>query len=420
MKLKCSFFRNIIFIIAIIFIVYSCSDENSPIGLNILPNSDKFEFKSDTIKVECFTIRDSKITTDERSLSPLGSYFDPEFGFTKASFACHLRLSASNVDFSNVQKINGMELRLRYKYHYGDSSTNQTVRVFRIKKNIYIDSVYYENFTFSDSELEFLAEAPLVVNSADTLVKIQMPQSLIEEFISTSNKTNFADNDKFLSFFKGIYVTTENVSSSGAIYVFDLISTKSQMVFKYNDSLSFNFLINSKSAIINMFEHDYSSASARIQNVLQDTTVNNQYCFVQSLGGLKVKLKFPQLIEKFQNGIFGINKAQLVLNIDVSTVDTKFPPPPKLTLVRIKKDGGYDFLTDYKINNASFGGDLNQTTYQYVFNIPFHIQELVNGSSDNGLYLFATDNRTYPYRCVLHNGEDDFKAVSLRIFYSIF
>ncbi|MFQ3580242.1 MAG: DUF4270 family protein [Bacteroidales bacterium] len=414
--------QKIVSVLSFVFIILfsSCSDENSIIGLSILPESDRFEFLADTLNVDSYTLRDTKITTDRRTLSPLGSFFDPEFGFTKASFACHIRLSSANVDFSNVQKVNSLELRLRYKANYGDTLTPQIVKVYRLKKKIYADSTYYDNFSLAPNEIEFLSQAQLLVDPADTLVKIQMPQSLVDEFINPSNKPNFVDNDKFIDFFNGLYVTTENVTQGGAVYVFDLLSNKSNMVLTYNDSLNFSFLINNKCAIINMIEHDYSSASERVKTAIQDSTQLHEFCFIQSLAGLKVKINFPEVSQKFTNGIFAINRAQLVINVEVESVDPKFAAPPKLTLVKIKSDGTYDFVTDYKINNAHFGGDLNKTNYQYIFNIPFHIQELVNGTDDYGLYLFSTDNRTYPYRCVIYGTGNNEKSMKLRLLYSAF
>lgn len=396
----------------------SCNDKDTNIGLNLMPDSDKISLFADTIGVDCYTVNDDIVSTDERTLSPLGSYFDPIFGFTKAEFVCHTRISSSNVDFSAVQEINSLELQLKYSSYYGDPSAAQTVKVYRLKKEVYYDSVYYSNFTLNESQYEWLASVPLEFNASDSLLKIQLPIALAESFKDPLNKKHFVDNTTFIKFFNGLYVTTEDVASGGCIYSLNLLHANSKMVMHYNDSLKYDFLINNKSAIINMFEHDYGTASAEVQAAVADTTILRNLCFVQSLGGVKTKIKFPKLENYFDSTNIAINKAQLVITVKTVTDENIFAPPPKMTLVAITQSGKYDFITDYKLNNSYFGGTLKPGEYTYKFNIPFHIQELINGNEDYGIYLFAADNRTIPYRAVIHANDNSEKSMRLEIYYS--
>lgn len=418
---KITHYHYLFFAFLLAFLSFSsCNQEDSEIGLGIIPGSDKMQLCVDTINVNCFTIKDDNISTDERTLSPLGSYNDPVFGFTKASFVCQARISSSNVDFSGIQQsdINSLELQLKCSSHYGDAAAAQTVRVFRLKKNIYIDSVYYSNFSLDPSEYELLATADLKFDPADSLLKIVLPQDLAYSFISTSNAASFVDNTTFNEFFKGFYVTTDNLASGGGIFSLNVLSAQSKMVLYYRDTLSYDFYINSKSAIINMFEHDYSTALPEIQTALSDTVALYNSCYIQSLGGLKVKIKFPELVGLFDSTNIAVNKANLIIKIKSGTNESSFAPPPKMTLVAILESGKYDFITDYKVNNLHFGGILGSDEYTYTFNIPFHIQELINGNTDYGIYLFASDNRTIPYRTVLHGNENSDMKMKLEIFYS--
>ncbi|MDD3740475.1 MAG: DUF4270 domain-containing protein [Bacteroidales bacterium] len=395
----------------------SCNEDDSEIGLGIIPGSDKILLYKDTIGVECYTVRDDNIATDERTLSPLGSYNDPIFGFSKASFACQARISSNNVDFDTVEVINSLKLHLKYDSFYGDPSSSQTVNVYRLKKDIYIDSVYYSEFSLDPSEYEFLSTAPLAFNPEDSIMTIELPLSLAESFVY-GDSTNFIDNTTFNDFFKGFYVTTDNLSTGGCIYSINLVDPESKMALYYNDSAIYNFYINSKSAVINMFEHDYSTALAEIQAALNDTTALYDYCYVQSMGGLKAKIKFPELQTLFDSTNILINKAQLKITIKSGTEEGLYLPPPKMTLVAILESGKYDFITDYKVNNLYFGGSLESDEYTYVFNIPFHIQELINGNEDYGIYLFAVDNRTKPYRSVIYANDNSDKSMKLELYYS--
>jgi hypothetical protein len=349
----------------------------------------------------------------------LGSYNDPIFGFTKASFVCQARISSNNVNIdSAVNVFRSLELHLKYSSSYGEQADNQTIKVYRLLKDISIDSTYYENFSLLPTDYVLLAEAPLVFNATDSLIKITLPESLYQEFKNSSPTPNFVDNTTFLAFFKGFYITTENVSSGGCIFNINVLADESRMVLNYNDTSEYYFNINSKSAIINMFEHDYSTASTELQTVLADTTQLYDNCYVQSLGGLKTKLFFPELETLLDSTNVAINKAQLVITVNTSLSGTMFAPPPKLTLVAILESGKYDFISDYKLNSSFFGGSYNSSTYTYIFNIPFHLQELVNGNEDYGIYLFPTNNRTSAYRSVLHANNASEMQMKLEIYYS--
>lgn len=419
MKKNISFYIIIISTIVLFFGFYSCNQEDSEIGLGIIPGSDKILLFTDTIDVDCFTVRDDNISTDERTLSPLGSYFDPIFGFSKASFVCQARISSNNVNFDTVQVINSLKLHLKYSSFYGDFAASQTVKVYRLKKDIYIDSLYYSEFSLLPSEYELLSSVPIAFNSEDSIMTIELPLSLAESFIN-ADPSHFVDNTTFLDFFKGFYVTTDNVAAGGCIFSINLVDADSKMALYYNDTSVYNFNINSKSAIINMFEHDYSTALPEIQEALNDTTVLSDYCYVQSMGGLKTKISFPDLFSVFDSTNIVINKAQLKITIKTGTGEDLYTPPPKMTLVAILENGKYDFITDYKVNYDHFGGSLGSGEYTYSFNIPFHIQELVNGNEDYGIYLFAVDNRTKPYRAVIHANDNSEKCMKLELFYSKF
>lgn len=414
-------FSNIIILAlftGILAIFTSCQQEDSIIGLNITPGSDKMQLFCDTIDVECYTVSDKNVSTDERTLASLGSYNDPVFGFTKSSFIFQTRVSSNNVDFSSVETINSLDLYLRYNSHYGDSATTQNVNIYRLLTDVYVDSTYYSDFKPDASQIELLSTSELTFQE-DSMLKISLPIELAETFIDPANASNFTDNETFIDYFKGFYITTtDDLSSGGCIYSINLLEDTSRMMLSFNDSLTYEFLINTKSATINMFEHDYTNASAEIQQVVADTAQLYDFCYVQSLGGFKTKLKFPELENLFDSTNIAINKAKLMISVELGNDESTYAPPPNLTMVAILESGKYDFTTDYKVNSTNFGGAYESSDYTYSFNIPFHIQELVNGNEDYGLYMFATSNRTMPYRTVLNGNNDSDKRMKLEIYYS--
>lgn len=411
----------LVLLISLITFFCSCNKDSSIIGFNLQPGSDFIELDEKVIDVSTYTVTDFNISSNQRTISPLGEYKDPVFGLTKAMFTCQLLLSSGNVNFSAIRdNVNEMILQLKYRGNYGNSDEKLNIKVYRILDDIYRDSVYYSNFRINEQHLTLLSETELEILE-DSLIKIEMPQQLINDFLNPSDSIYFKDNESFISFFKGIYVTAEYTGSEGQIVYIDLLSNSSRMDLIYNDTSRFSFTITTASTIINQFEHDYSDANQDLLLNISDTTINNSLCFLQSLGGLRTRIHFPELENSFETDkIIGINKAQLIIYIKQEADVNKFTPPTSLNLIAIDDNGRNEFLTDYKVNSAKFGGILNSEYHKYTFNIPLYIQEIISGSrNDNGLYLFPSNNRIYANRAVIYGGAYEGElAMKLEVLYS--
>ncbi len=411
-------------IIGTIFLT-SCDKDPNIIGISIQPGQDRIVLAEKTVPVSSFTLLDDDIASSQRSLSPVGEYSDPVFGYTKAMLTFQTLLSTSNVDFSAVNNtmVDTLQLRLRYNGHYGDTSGQKTIKVYRISKDIDRETAYTSGFRFEESEIELLTETEMVIG-ADSMININLPLELAYEFINPANSDFFKDNQSFVSFFKGIYIESSNNLNPGSIVYLDILNPRSKMVLMYNDTASYDFNIISSSTIINQFEHDYSIADPNLSSIIDDSVNNNSISYLQSLGGLKVKIHFPELINSFDSTkIIGINRARLLINVKQDNDFDLFSPPANLNLVAILPDGKIEFLTDYKVNGSKFGGIFNSESVQYAFNIPLHIQELLKGSrEDIGLYLYPGNNRIYANRVMIYGGAypNENLAMRLDILYSIY
>jgi hypothetical protein len=403
----------------IVLFIVSCEKDVSEIGLNIQPGSDQINTFCDTIPVETFTLTEEHIVSDERSLSPLGSYLDPVFGFVKADFATQLILSSSNADFSGeVQTADSLVLFLNYSDYYGDTTTAHQLHVYELLTSIYKDSSYYSDLRFEASELSELASLSFSPTPSDSILAIHMPVSLMNRLLD-SDASSFSSNANFIEFFKGIYVTTEDQLMDASIVYMDLLSSDSKMTLFYNDSSSFDFLINSDCARINMFDHNYSLGNSEFNSSLNDTINPNTLSYTQCLSGPKIKINIPELTNWNDSVRIAINMAQLIITI---SEDAQFAPPPRLSLVAINDNGLNEFLTDYKVNSSYFGGTLNETMHTYTFNIPLHIQELLIDTSlqSNGMYLVPMDNRINANRLIVYGGAHNEFPMQIKILYSKF
>jgi hypothetical protein len=407
-------------LVSIVLFLFSCQKDPTDIGLNLQPGSDRMDLFVDTIGVSSFTLSEDRIASDERSLSPLGSYTDPIFGFVKAGFATQFRLSSSNADFASVvENVDSLVLYFKYDDYYGDISVAHQIKIYEFLTNIYTDSTYYSDFEFQESEIVLIEQQEFIPELSDSIIRINMPQSLIDRITDPNNINYFTDNESFYELFKGIYVSVDDINGTGSILYTNLLSNDSKMSLHYNDSLSFDFVINSSCARINMFSHDFNMAAAELNNVLDDTININEFSYTQSMSGPKIKILLPELSDWVDSNNIAINKAQLVFSV---VSDNNFAPPPKMALVSINNEGLNEFLTDYKVNSSYFGGELDETMHTYTFNIPFYLQELLIDTNlqNNGLFLYPMDNRVSANRAKIFGGAHSDNPIQLRIMYSKF
>jgi len=401
---------NFWFILFLITFLFSCEEPNT-VGLDVQPPDDKFNvINTDTISLITYTVIEDSIRTDETELNLLGSNYDPVFGKNSASFYTQLRLSSNNANFGTNPIADSIVLTLKYKTVYGDTSSLQTIKVYELNNSIYKDSAYYSNMDIITTGVTLASKtfAPKIKDSiyVDGIkqaphLRIPLSSTLAQTFINASATTPLSDNTNFLEFFKGLYVTSMPVSDKGAIISFDLLNSVSGITLYYHndaaDSLKYKFVINENCARFNHFNHSnyLYSDPYMLSQILGDTAKGDSILYLQSMAGLKIKIQYPFLLNLVKTGRIAINKANLIIPVDIDDITlSENSPPPQLVVVE-EEDGKIRFLADQYDGMTYFGGAYNSTTKEYRFNIGRHIQQVVNGVKDNiGLYLMVwTSNK---------------------------
>ncbi len=401
--------------------IISCEEDPSEIGINLQPGADKIVLATDTLSVETHTIRDSNIASNGRSISPLGSINEPDFGITGASFITQVRLSTSNVDEDQVIEPDYMEFVLDHNGYYGDTDDSISIQVFQVlntdfdyKETYYSD--YESELDTTENNMYLLGQYKIAVNPSDSLSTLKIDdQSFLDIF---KNTDIYKDNDTLLSNVKGFYFkpVTQSEQGGGIAYI-NLVSETSRMVMHYNDTSTYDFPVNTSSVRINMFQHDYNSAASALKQSLNDTG-NEEISFLHSSAGLKtiIKVSDDEKLESLAGK--GINRAQLQIAIHPDFQNT-YGVPEQLTIIYEKEDGDFDYLSDYKINTEHFGGSIAEDDTEYIFNIPLHIQDLVKNDGtievDNYLHLFPLKNRTSAAHCAIYGGNHPEYPLQIKI-----
>ncbi|MCD6366708.1 MAG: DUF4270 domain-containing protein [Bacteroidales bacterium] len=402
-----------------LFVNISCKKVNSDIGTN-LQNQDQLTLHfTDTTGIRSTIAKDDSVTTDERSKVLLGSYNDAVFGLAQASFATQFRLSSYDVDFGTNPVIDSLVLYLNYVGFYGDTTTSQEIKIFQMAQDIFRDSSYYSNEDMTDLSSTLAQTTTAFSPNNSGSLNIKLDDNFGTNLIADSGY--YANNDTFLTQYKGLYITTTAVTANGAIIYFDPISENTKMTLYYHndseDSLSFDFLINENCAYFNIFSHDYTGTSFE-NDINQDTATDDIY--IQAMGGVKAKIDLDELLTWKDSGNIAINKAELVLTInDINSDMQLFAPPERLLLEIVDDIDGFDGPIDYFMDNAYFDGYYDETTNSYSFNIARHVQEIITGEETNSsLYIFPESNKVSAERTVLSNNGTN--RIKLNITYTKF
>ncbi len=408
-------------------LLVSCS-EPSIVGMDVQPKNDLLQASfSDTLSLVTYSVREDSVPTDETLLNLLGSYRDPVFGRTTASFYSQFLLSSENVNFGNTPKYDSIVLSLTFKGYYGDTSAIQNVRVYELKESISKLSRYYSTNTFNASpQLGALSFLPRPSDSVTVGGRMEAPQVRIRlddalgiRLLAQSGTDQLINNANFLEYFKGIYVFADdvNIPGQGAIMYFDMLSSSSRITLYYNDSLHFDFVCNQNNARINHFTHDYSGTPPLEQ--FAGTASDTNLVYLQSMAGSRARILMPFLKNFASSGAVAVHKAELLITVD-SAATGSYAPIPRLALTKTDAAAtAVQFLDDEFEGDSYFGGTYDAASRTYKFNVGKYIQEVLNGSlPDYGLYLLPSGSATGAGRSVICGGRNPLHRMKLNLVYT--
>jgi hypothetical protein len=405
-------FPSILLLFIILINFTACKKDPFTLGLSLLPPTDTLSAKTiDTVTVVAYSVLQDSIRTDRTKTNILGSFVDPVFGKTTASFCTQIRLSSEEVDFGINPVLDSVVFMLRYSSIYGNSNTLQNVRVYELNETISVDSAYYSNHKIQYYNT-LLADYTFKPNLKDSIsiygtkVPAHLRINLSKQSNYFGNKILSAPSDvlqkntNFVNFIKGLYFETSAVNANGSLISFNMSSGLTKMVLYFHnqdskgnlqDSLSYDFLINEFCTRFNTFDHNqYADAVPEFKNQVlnHDTILGENILFIQGLAGVKIKFRLP-FIENFSNK-FVIHNAELVLkNFET---DTTLAPPAQITLVQEDSLGKMRFIIDESEGVNYQGGTYVVEDRSYHFRITRHIQQVIQGKmKNNNLFLIVNN-----------------------------
>lgn len=389
-----------------LLIIASCKDPDSIVGLNIQPTSDKLGLSIDTVTIQTETVLDTNLRSD-KVLNLLGSDYDAVFGKTNASVYTQVTLGSTPTFGQSTDTLlsDSLVLRLIYSGFYGDTTTQLTVRVYRMTESMNVDSPYYTNtvFAYDNTELAAYTFTPGPTTkfsefgtTVPAQLRIPLAKSLADEILSKNGQTELSTNDEWVKYFKGLYIRVDQVTSQGgSICYFNLAKLESKMTLYFHrgtigdDSLHYDFQFTGTRA--NHQEHDYTGFPAGTQ--LNDTTVAVNY--IQGTAGLKVKILMPYINQFASKSDIAVNRAELIIS---KTGTDTIAPPTSLWLQTIDENGEPDYIIDQFESGSYYGGKFSTAKKEYSFNLTHYFQNVITGKTiDHGLLLGVSGAKLLEY-----------------------
>lgn len=401
--------KNTAFLFLLFTLVFlSCKkqDDNSILGLDIQPENDFLGITvTDSASIFMHTQLVEPVRTYNEQYKFLGCTQDPVFGKTNAGIYTNFSIqnNLTNVSFGANAELDSAEMVIRYVGQFiGDTNTVLNYKVEILTYPLSKDSLYRTNSTVTKNSTSLNIGGKIkVVNNLFYLV---LPiDKVFAEYI-LQNTTNLTNNTAFQSANKGFYISASNPSSasgSGAIRRMDLFDDLSGLKLYYHDGSSVSakpqtalFTFRGQDAVnFNHIDHQYNLGAipnVTDQIIVKDTTKGKTNVYLNSFGGTRVRVYLPFIKQFADSQNISINRAELVIKIDESFLNTYYGAPTELALLATSSDGTELATVDQieATDFAKYSGVYDLTNKQYVFNIARHVQQLILNKQQNyGFYL---------------------------------
>ncbi len=452
-----------VLMLAISVLFFQCKKENEDIGVDLISKNDRINVvHTDTITVATYTDKIDKIQTDNVVRVLVGSYIDPIFGLTSASFATQMLMSNSSLHNDSVTASNITIDSLIVKFSfppsgmqfYGNGNKECTMNISKINQFLESDKDYYSNYDVSKLNANLIHSYKFkpkqVIDNANLLAQqlwqdevdsalakgddtskikkkepqpfltIKMPNKVRDEVYHALVRS-VKNNATFVEEFKGLYLSIADESKNSAISVLDYgsINTGAFLYYHKNDKPKetkiYPLLFNQYTTHFNIFNHEFSKGNI-LADLSENSTKLDTVVYLQGMGGLNTRIKFPYINKMLESGErWAVTKAQLVFSVpqDANILEKQYPAPKELMLYRVDENGEWFELQEF-YHKKNYLGELYSDN-QYVFDITLFMQRIFKGDYTNSdLILKVKHDAINPARVVLGaNGSS--RAVKLKL-----
>lgn len=452
--------KKLLILIPALAALASCSKSDSPVGIDVLPNSDQlYGAYAELIPRVTYTrAEDSLLTSNITNSNLLGSVNDPVFGRLDASVYINFEYSSGGLGGSGLGTnpvLDSTVLMLQYNTaasipFLGDTNQQLALDVFPLTEKLIRDSAYYSGRKVKYDASQDLIEggqklfyprpySTFLINKDDAAptpypqLRVRLKKEFGEHLF---NPTYLNSVDAFQNAFYGFYITTDHSMlpqpTYGSVFYVNML-TSSLLLYYHNDlgeQIPVEIKCGANSLRYGYFAHDYQFLAdpklAQQVSPTYDTSSTGpgqQNIYLQGAGGLRAKVEFPDLINWRDSNIV-INKAELIFTVDKSTTSYYNPNNPTLTPLPLKlflegcnpQSGSPTGLIE---NIYAFGGSYDPTYNRYAFNVPHTLaQTMTNKAGTTAFFVSIYQPAVFPHRVVLGGRNNGQAPCKLRLWYT--
>jgi len=425
-------------ILLLLVVAWGCKQGDQTLGVDLLPGvkilDTRYHQEKTSISTSVYT--DTKIRVDRPKYNLLGSFNDPVFGRTDASFVAQFRLPFYRA-FLPTAAIDSAVLIMTYKTIYGDTVSSQNLQVYELASSLNYEAKYLSSFNVGNlAATEPIGTGNFIpkfrtdstkVDTTTQVIRVRLKNSFGSSLIGIDS-LNLASSDLFLKVFKGLYIRSTPISRKGTLVSIinaPMANTteSNPRIFLYyhdakSDTLSYGCEITANSANVASYVHDYSNA--KFYTNLNKENNTDSLIYIQPTGGIKSKILVPSLSTWKDSANYAINKATLTFHADTIMSDSRRYEMPKRLYLTLDSLGTEIFPADTKLSSSYYGGFYDATTATYSFNVTQHLQQIITGKKQNYAFYLVQSERNFSAKRVVLKGLGSSKPVELNIAYTIY
>jgi len=371
------------------------------------------------------TVRHDSLKTDGLSSFLLGEFRDDILGdVSKVNYYFQVRLGTPNVEFGGNAVLDSMVLSLSYRDStstYGEI-VPMNLSLEQLSEGLDIEEDYYSYSSIPTEGIELIdpMQNPYLLDPTQSVMvggEILDPQLRIRlddlgEILINTSMDSLVSNNEFLPYFKGLKLSAERASGSdiGGMVGIDPYSLESKMTLYYHnktdDSLFYDFAINSLSEQFMSFEHEYTGD---ILSQMNGVGSSQDQVYLQSGAGAGIEVTLPTIFDFASEENIVINRALLVLPVSEMQDSAMFDPNGTI-LATMRVDGELvstpDASTAAGLGISQENGVYDAETGTYKVHITRFVQRLLNGQIDQPvLTLVPAPSRTVANRTIIDVGD---------------
>jgi hypothetical protein len=385
--------HQVILLILLSVLTFSCTDDLTNYGSGIQPKSDEMSIGTDT-----FHLSTEDFFVDYMYFRPdsflLGSFYNEKFGSTRADILAQVNCPV-DFKFPPLSVPDSALVVLYYKSWFGDKYAPLDVNVYEMNKKTFdytglypsnLDPTDYTDLSILLGRRIFTAKDASKTRVDSTSIVIKLSNDFVQRFF---NDTHYGSETAFTNFFKGIYITTNygastilNISQIDLEYYYHYTYTKPGADTLTTVKNVLSYPANKEVRQVNRFLHPDRNVIVKLRD-----SVN----YVASPANIQTRINLPlSRIKQKIDAKIATGKKQIlnnaILKVEATEVgDTTLEMPIVQYMLLIKESAVKRFFEDNVIptskDTCALLGQITATqigtTSKYQYSYSFDMAALI-------------------------------------------